>query len=260
MSQSMTSDSANSAAAFFGQTMQMANPVNIYKVTNAAGDAKNVVSTQNFPMQMGSTDPMDYNMALKANLIGDNVNGVIPGVGQAIAGPEDIAYVRRKQEMAQYVEFQDWLFRQADYSSPEKAEYWRKMFPEIIQKKVAEIERVANLQKNMALINLNGPQTREQWLTLWLQEKGLIKVSNQPVHLLPVDATNNTDNYTRGMFSPAVNLIPPTNALAARENPKHIPNLKFNWASPTTYTGEGSQLGNVPAFPTTSNAYIPRAN
>lgn len=250
------------ARQFTAANAASATPTNIYKVNRNVGAQRDVVENVNFPVRMGTSDPDDYKYALQGKLV--NQEGKVPHVGQAIVGPEYFEYVERKMDVAQQVEFEDWLMKQVDWSTPEATEYWVRMFPWMLERRLEEVNRVSDLQKVKAKINIAGPQTAEDWRFMWNEQRGLIKVPDKPVHVLPETSNmdyNNKD-YARGMFSPMINYIPPFNG-AGLGNPAHKPNAKISWQSPTNYNaGNLSQrMGGVNfpviAPPNNLGGYLP---
>jgi len=234
-----------------------ATPTNIYKVNRNTSEAqKNAIENVNFPVKMGTSDPDDYKYKLQAELVDDQ--GRVPHVGQAIAGSEYFDYAERKMEVAQQVEFEDYLMKQVDWSTPEATEYWVRMFPWMLERRLEEVNRVADLQKFKAKINIAGPQTPEDWRFMWNEQRGLISVPKTPVHLLPEDTTPNANTYARGMFSPMIKYIPPfkdPNPLI--HLPGHNPNTKISWSAPTTYAA-GSLTGSVITPPANLGGYLPQ--
>lgn len=216
-------------------TTQMATPTNVYKVNNNSDLQQNVVNMTNYPVQLGSDDPEDRKFALQQKLVG--ANGVVDGIGIAQAGPDYFNYINRKMDMTSEVEYRNWLIKQANFDTPESTEYWYNMFPWIKELKESEIERVSNLQKQQAKINLVGPSSPEDWLLQYNLARGIVVIPEQPVHLLPKETSyNKNDYYTRGMFSPMVNFIPPFKNQAA------VPSFKYDWKDPSTRTQ--NTLGN----------------
>ena len=245
------------ARSFSQANAASATPTNIYKVNRNTGAQKDVVENVNFPVRMGTSDPDDYKYALQGKLV--NADGKVPHVGQAIVGPEYFEYVERKMDVAQQVEFEDWLMKQVDWSSPEATEYWVRMFPWMLERRLDEVNRVADLQKVKAKINIAGPQTAEDWRFMWNEQRGLIRVPDKPVHLLPKDTTINNNDYARGMFSPMIKYIPPFNG-AGTGSAAHLPRGKISWEAPTdydriNYTGAG--LTNAIRPPNNLGGYIP---
>lgn len=150
-----------------------------------------------FPVTLGTPDPEDDKYKRRAAIIGDNAAGVIPGVGQAIAPEGYFDYAKRKADETMYTNFLEWIFKNADLSTPESAAYWTEKFPFIKEKMYTEIEREADLQQRLAKINAVGPQDEEDWFTLWCIQQGLIKPFDTPIYQL------NTANlpYVGGLFS-----------------------------------------------------------
>lgn len=239
------------ARQFSAANANSATPTNIYKVNRNTGEERNVVSNVNFPVRMGTSDPEDYKYALQKKLV--NTQGIVENVGQAIVGPEYFEYAERKMDVAQQVEYEDWLMKQVDWSTPEATEYWVRMFPWMLDRRLEEINRVSQLQNHKAKINVAGPQTAEDWRFMWNEQRGLIHVPKKPVHLLASESDVNSDyltnDYTRGMFSPMIRYIPPFNNTAGINDPGHKPNKRINWQSPTNYNAQGNLGGGGVPFP-----------
>lgn len=229
-----------SARNFNRMTTAMATPTNVYKVNNLSDDERKVVNTSNYPVQLGSDDPEDRKFALQQKLVG--AGGVVEGVGVAQAGSDYFNYVTRKEEMVEEVEYREWLMKQAVFDSPEKTKYWFDMFPWIKELKEQEINRVAQLQLQQARINLVGPQNPQDWALQWNIKRGIVEIPNQPVHMLPKSTDyDRNDFYTRGMFSPMTQYIPPF------KNATEGPNFKYQYTDPEdTSKSAGGKMLQVP--------------
>lgn len=239
---------AGAARAFHQNTVASATPKNIYKINNLAD--KNTPVNVNFPVQLGSTDPEDVKYKLRAQMVGDN--GVVPNVGQAMVGPEYFDYITRKQDAAEYTMFQDYLMKQADWSSPEATEYWVSKFPWMLEKRLSEVDRVIELQKIQAKINITGPQSEQDWMFLWNKQRGIITVPSTAVHNLSMDTDYTPNNYTKGMFSPMVDYIPPFTSVGQ----KRQPNNKITWSNPMAHGPDLAANTGVHA-PTENRAFAP---
>lgn len=224
-----------SAKAFAAGQMMSATPTNFYKINNLSKeDQKTSLANVNFPVQMGSSDPEDYRYALQSKLIKENPNGVIPGVGQVIVGPEYMDYATRKMQVAEETKYKEWLMKQVDWNSPESTEYWVRMFPWMREERFKVVDMMAELQKREAKINIAGPQTEEDWFFLYNKARGLITVPDKPVHLLPQDTKIDYENqYERGMFSIASKLIPPYNNNTVGKLGHNPQDMKVPWANPS---------------------------
>lgn len=237
------SSSAGAARAFHMANAASATPNNVYKITNER--ETNALTNVNFPVQLGSSDPEDVKYALRAQLV-KGPQGMVDGVGQAIAGEEYFDYITRKQNDTEYVMFQDWLMKQADWSTPEATEYWVSRFPWMLEKRLGEVTRVSDLQNKMAKINIAGPQTEDDFRLLWNTERGLITIPEKAPHLLATDTYADKNNYyERGMFSPMVNYVPPFSPGAAPGDAGHRPKSIVQWSNPST---PGGQLNNATAL------------
>lgn len=209
-----------SAAAFHSDLASKATPRNIYRVsTNPASGNQNV----NFPVKLGTTDPMDERFAIQKALVGGN--GVVSNMGIATVGQDYYDYVKRKMEVTQESEFEDWLMKQADFQTPESTEYWYSHFPWMLNKRTDEVDRVAALQRQAGHIAVRGPENADDWRFLFAKQKGLITVPDTPPHMLGV-ANYVTDNYIAGIFSPMLKpgVTPPDNSGLN----------KVTWSNPTS--------------------------
>lgn len=247
------------AKQFARSTEQTATPTNIYTVSNETD--KKVMKNVNFPVKMGTSDLDDRKYALMASMV-DEKTGVVPGAGQHIIGDEYFDYVTRKMDVAQQVMFKDWLMKQVDWSRPESAEYWVNMFPWMLEERLQEVNRVCELQKKKAKIEIAGPSSVEDWEFIFNEQRGLITVPKVPVHLLPQaygqqKGYNEDENYKRGMFSPMTQYMPPFNGGTTMYEPAYQPVNTLNWSNPTG-VGEGPK-GTPLKPPFTWPGYVTKA-
>lgn len=192
---------------------------NIFQVP----DAKNS-DVSRFPVQLGSTDPQDAQMALRKQLVGEK--GVVPGMGIATVGPEYFNYVQRKEDQLQQAQFEQFIFQNADLSSPAAATWFYEHFPELREKKLAYIDQVADLQKKFAKINAVGPMSREDYELLWMLKNNIITIPNLPVHKLS-DSKLEGKVYQSGFFSPwNRGPQPPVPSLPSAQS-------KMTWSNPS---------------------------
>jgi hypothetical protein len=254
MSAFNTARNESTAARFHAATAAQATPQNVYKVNNLPTGRQKELKNVNFPVQLGSTDPEDERYALQGKMT--NQRGVVPGVGQALVGPEYFDYVTRKMEDAEYTMFQDWMLRQADWSTPEATEYWVTKFPWMLEKRFEEQDRVGDLQKRIARINVAGPQTEDDWHLLWDLDRGVITVPDKPVHLLAEASYTDKNTYQRGMFSPMIQFIPPFDK-AGKGKPAHKPNGEVAWTSPADINSWGALPSTSLKAPLTTKDYTP---
>lgn len=242
------------ARQFAQRTEATATPTNVFNVSTEAD--KSVVKNVNFPVKMGTSDLEDKKYALMQKLVG--ANGVVAGVGQNIVGDEFFNYMDRKMDNAQDVAFKAFLMKQVDWSRPESQEYWVNMFPWMLEERLAEVNRVCDLQKQKAKIEVAGPSTPEDWEFIFNEQRGLIKVPDQPVHKLPEAHAGQGytagEDYSRGMFSPMVKYMPPYDK-AARGTAAYLPVNTITWDSPF---GVGNPKGGSLGIPQGIAEYIPK--
>lgn len=222
--------SIESANALYNKFSAYATPPNVYGQQLVSDQTGTQMSM--FPARIGSTDPEDAKYAIRNALT--NGTGQVPGIGQAIVGDEFFNYAKRKQDQALEFDFQTWLMKQADFSTPASASYWYEKFPEMKAMRVAEIDRESALQTRLAKISVNGPENRDDFMILFLIGQGLIKPSGLPLYQL-----NSPDNkalssgFVQGIFNP----IKPNFPIA-------LPGTTLNWSSPVNpVNGAGPLTG-----------------
>jgi len=161
-----------------------------------------------FPLQIGSTDKDDVKYGIRKQLVGRDANGNptgtanVPGVGMAIAGEEFFDYAQRKEEQEMLFDFKKFVAAQADLSSPASAQWWFEKFPWMKDLRLEQVNQQGDLQKQLAKIQITGPQNEEDFMTLYLCNKGLIKVSDQPLHKLGQATDIVSSSFRQGFFNP----------------------------------------------------------
>lgn len=194
----------------------------------------------NFPVQLGQIDRDDEKYGLVQRVVDDK--GVIPKVGQVIVGDEYLAYLTRKMKQTQLAEFETFVMENVDLSTPEKQAWAYQTFPFILQKKLAEIDYQAQLQKRAAEIQVRGVKSMEDMEFLYMLKQNIVKISDKPVHMLATDAAYNGREYSKGMFSIlAGDAYVPPRPTALLQNKLNFSNL---------IGAGGPQIENQVSFPT----------
>lgn len=155
-----------------------------------------------FPVQLGTADPMDVQMGIRQQLVGKR--GEVDGMGIAIADQPVFDYLERKKEDLFLAEFQAYVNAQANLGEPAEAAWWYERFPWLKEKRLQEIDRVSDLQKRLAQINVTGIQNEDDMRLLFGIEQGFIKVPTKPVQDLYEDTARfkQPKDFISGIFSP----------------------------------------------------------
>jgi hypothetical protein len=117
--------------------------------------------------------PSDDWFALKSKVVSGE--GMVPGVGVALADEAYFEYAQRKRELEFMSEFYKYLYTQIDFSTPEKREYWEHLFPQFTEQVYQGWEIWENVRNKIAAINIRGIQNEEDLLFKWMVEKGFIR-------------------------------------------------------------------------------------
>lgn len=156
-----------------------------------------------YPVKLGMDDPLDESMAMRTQVVG--ADGKVPGMGQAIAGPEVFDYLARKKQAELLAGFEDWVYKNADLTSPEAQEYWYRILPWLKEKKIQTLQEQALIQERLGILQIEGPQTEEDMMLLYAYENDLINVSDKPLHKLNEDGaiTSETEKgFQAGLLNP----------------------------------------------------------
>lgn len=200
---------------------QLTTPSNVYKIPG-----KNATSTSasQFPVQLGGYNAKeDEKWAIRREMVSQD-NGVVPGVGLATAPEEYFGYVQGKEEELKMNEFYAWVMSQADLSKPETAQWWYGKFPWMRQMRLDFARKEHDLDWKLTEIEVNGPQSDEDFMVLWMIQQNLLKPPTVPTSQLYSKAV--TNDYKAGLFSPLSkkdNLLPNKAGPVTWSNPLQNP-------------------------------------
>jgi hypothetical protein len=165
-----------------------------------------------WPTLLASTDKDDAIYELQQKLT--DQSGVVPNIGQAIVDKDFFEYQRRKSEQAELARFKVWFYKQMDLSTPEKRNFWETKFPEVFDDRKKLMEQQFDVAKRMALINIFGPRTMDDFVFMYLVQEGKIEI---PKGAIFDPASHPYDNFQRGFFN-IKNLFPPRTIRTGRSD------------------------------------------
>jgi hypothetical protein len=153
-----------------------------------------------FPVRVSAPDPDDHIMELKMNAAREGARGPF---GQVHADTEDFRWADRKRQQIERINYENFIAKSFDLSNPADQQRLEKIFPDYYEKREAEIEQQAELQKTLALIRLRGAQTKKEYQTVYAMMTGRIPIPTgalwQPESWSSHDLKG---SFTRGIFSP----------------------------------------------------------
>lgn len=199
-------------------------------------DIQNTTASK-FPSRVGHGDPRDETMALKARMLGGGANPVLPGVGLATATNEDFQYFRDKELAEREADFKRFFLSNIDLSTPEKQDYYQRLYPEIFSEREALAEKQIEHQAHLMKINLRGPRNMEDWMFIYGLERGFIQIPKGPIwdpeNLLKT-------SFEGGLFSVRKILPRNPNGVAsikgAWQTPQYTNGMYFDWRKPTNFS------------------------
>ena len=197
--------SVESASKLFEKYNRLTTAPNVFKFATATQSRNN--EREAFPLKIGSTDKDDIKYAIRKQLVGpagtpQAGTANVPGVGMAIAGEEFFDYAERKEQQEMFFDFKKFVAAQADLSSPASAQWWFEKFPWMKELRLEQVNQQGELQKQLARIQITGPQNEEDFMHLYLVNKGLIKVTEQPLHRLGQATDITSSTFRQGFFNP----------------------------------------------------------
>jgi hypothetical protein len=154
-----------------------------------------------FPVKISAPDPDDHIMELK-RAAAAGAAGTGP-FGQVHAERSDFEWADRKRQQIERANFENYIARSFDLSNPADQQRLEKIFPDYYEKREAEIEQQAELQKTLALIRLRGAQSKKDYTIAYGILTGRIPKPTgalwQPESWGKQDQR---ESFTRGIFSP----------------------------------------------------------
>lgn len=187
------------AGSLYKELQQIADPSNLVQMDTQGGGVAG-----KFPVQLGTADPMDVQMAIRQQAIADG-KAYVPGMGMAIADQPVFDYLERKKEDEFMAMFMAYVNAQADLGSPAEAAWWFERFPWLKEKRLEEINRASELEKRLAQIQVTGVQNEDDMKLMFAIDQKLITIPTVPVNKLYEDKSGRfTDlaNFKKGLFSP----------------------------------------------------------
>lgn len=164
------------------------------------GDRADGTGGIDFPVKISAPDPDDHIMELKQAAA---VRGPSGPFGQVHAERSDFEWADRKRQQIERLNYENFIAKSFDLSNPADQQRLEKIFPDYYEKREAEIEQQAELQKTLALIRLRGAQSKKDYTIAYGLLSGRIPVPTgalwQPASWGKQDQAA---SFTRGIFSP----------------------------------------------------------
>ncbi len=211
-------------------------------------DRGKTVYTQ-WPTKLVEADPQDQHYHLRSQFIKTGPGNVpyVEGQGVAMVGEDYFAYQDRKRKMLQRADFESWLMSQVDYSSPEKVAYWKEKFPRLFEARESLWKDQQEIQSRFALIQMRGPQDEDDYILIYMLQRGLLKLPKGPLWQ-PSGVLQ--DTFERGLFN-WKRFFP---AKMSDNTPSYVG--QFNYANPLSDHSSGRSWF-VPANTTLGNVGAP---
>lgn len=192
-------EEANSAAERYrGATMISSNE---WGGRTPGGEQPEVMSNE-FPVMINKPNrDRDTRLRLKKQYIAAKAAGTGPDLGAALLDDKDLEAFQDIEKQSQVISFESFLASYFDMNDPATAKLVEEIMPEYYQKRAEAIEHQAELQKNMALIRLRGPQSKKDLMLIYLLATGAIPMPLGGI-FDPKKWSYTDRNFTRGMLNP----------------------------------------------------------
>lgn len=167
------------------------------------GKDGNEVRDNEFPVQINKPNrERDSRMRLKAEYAEqyDKGRGGV-NLGLPMLEDRDLQAFADIEKQKQKVSFASWLSSYLNVSDPATQRLVAEIMPEYYSDREQVIEQQAELQKNLAMMRLRGPQTKKDFLMLYLLSTGQIKLPQGTV-FDPKSWSYNNEDFSRGMLNP----------------------------------------------------------
>lgn len=161
------------------------------------------------------SDPRDPMLALKAELVEDNMKekgpGALPGVtpfGILQAKDSDFQRLIEIREKELEKQFEQWFATNFDRMDPTHKAMARQLFGKFYQDRLNNLDTNLETTKRIARLKITGPQTKEDLYLMYAMDAGLIDTDYLDNLLHPEKVARNQNNearqanYRRGLFNP----------------------------------------------------------
>jgi hypothetical protein len=168
------------------------------------GAAGNKKRPNEFPVQINKPNRgRDTHLLLKHEYAKQRANGgdAALDIGEPHLNDRDLGAFEDLQKQKQKVSFAAWLSSYLNVADPATQRLVAEIMPEYYTDREAVIENQAELQKNLALIRMRGPQSKQDFLMIYLLSTGQIQMPKGSIFEPQSWSYDNTD-FTRGMFNP----------------------------------------------------------
>lgn len=88
-------------------------------------------------------------------------------VGTAFVPEEFWNYVERRREEVLFTEFEKWKLAQIDFGNEPHMDWWRKTFPDLVERKLKSLDYDLEIQKRVAKMNVTGINNMDDLWFLW---------------------------------------------------------------------------------------------
>jgi len=191
-------DQANSAKVRYrGQTMIHDNG---WGATLGGMNPEPESYAREYPVQLNKPHPdRDTKLRLKREYAEGRAGGV--NLGKAVLNDSDLKVIEDIERQKQTNSFESFVASYFDLSDPATAKLVEDMMPEYYEKRQESIEHQAELQKQLALIDLRGVKTKQDLMVLYLLQTGAIPMPNGALFEPKKWSMDNKD-FTRGILNP----------------------------------------------------------
>lgn len=152
-----------------------------------------------YPVTLNKPNPdRDTRLRLKQEYITEHGGKFL---GKAQLNDSDLKVVEDIEKQKQENSFESFVASYFDMNDPATAKLVEDMMPEYYEKRQESIEHQAELQKQLALIDLRGPKSKQDLMVLYLVNTGAIPLPRGALFEPHKWGMDNKD-FTRGILNP----------------------------------------------------------
>lgn len=155
-----------------------------------------------FPVRINKANrERDDRLRLKAQYAAQRSKGEGLDLGVPNLNDGDLRAFSDVEKQKQIINFDSWMSSYLNMSDPATAKLVDDIMPEYWEKRMEVIENQAELQKNIALIRLRGPQSKKDFMIVYMLQTGQLPIPQGAV-FNPKSWAYSDKNFTRGMLNP----------------------------------------------------------